>query len=398
MEAKQTLSSSQPRNDGEQPGLPPLVPETAGSATIVLSSDGLVQSWNPGMSIISGYEAPEAIGNHFEEFFREEDRRAQLPQRLLNDALARGCAEHEGWAQRKDRILFRTRILVSVMHDRSQEVTGFAVAIYYLSSDPKNARMSASPPLSNPEVQRRITQLEQQCHYLESELASRTQEMNTFSYAVTHDLQAPLRAITGYSNILQEEYHQQLDEEGKDIIEVITRNVDRANLLMQKALDFSRLYRRKISGQPINMKTVFEKVYQRLLSTESASRTISYELGDLPAGYGDPALIEEVVFQLLSNALKFTQPRSSATVRVRAQQTDEEIIYTVEDNGVGFDERYKVKLFDIFQRLHKKEFEGHGVGLAIVQLIVQKHGGRVWGGGKPNEGAAFSFTLPRENK
>ena len=251
-------------------------------------------------------------------------------------------------------------------------------------------------------VKQRTTELEKIRSHLEEEVSKRTleikmsnQELEAFSYSVSHDLRAPLRAIAGYSTILQEDYLGQVDEEGQRVIQIIIRNVTRMQKLIDDMLRFSRLTRQEISMSSINMKALFKEAYQRLLQAEPATRDIEFKISDIPDTKGDHAMISQMITNLVSNALKYTRLRKKAVIEVGSKTVDNMNIYFIKDNGVGFDEHYKDKLFEVFQRLHKDaEFEGTGVGLAIVQRVIFKHGGQVWGESSQGEGATFYFTLP----
>ena len=237
---------------------------------------------------------------------------------------------------------------------------------------------------------------------LESELKTKAealqnanQELESFSYSVSHDLRAPLRAVTGFSNILLEDYGEKLDDEGKRTIDTIVKNTLRMGRLIDDILAFSRLSRQEFSRYPVDMKGVFSETFAELLSNEPPDRKVKFTIDDLENTTGDRAMITQVATNLLSNALKFTRPRELAEIHVGGEIIGNDYVYFVKDNGVGFDERYKDKLFGVFQRLHKdEEFEGTGVGLANVKRIVNRHGGRIWAESQIDQGTAFYFTLP----
>lgn len=228
-----------------------------------------------------------------------------------------------------------------------------------------------------------------------TQLEAANKELESFSYSVSHDLRAPLRAIDGYTNILLEEYATILDEEGKRLCGVISRETKRMGKLIDNLLSFSRMGRREMHFQNVDMKTLVDSVIDELLKQQDRNR-IDLQVTDMPSVKGDSALMRQVWINLLSNAIKFTSRRERALIQVKASQTEEEIIYSVQDNGAGFEMEYVNKLFGVFQRLHTdSEFEGTGVGLAIVQKVIHRHGGRIWAEGKVGEGATFHFALPR---
>ncbi len=224
-------------------------------------------------------------------------------------------------------------------------------------------------------------------------LEAANKELEAFSYSVSHDLRAPLRAIDGFSLAVAEDYGTLLPEEGRRYLQVIRDGAQRMGTLIDDLLAFSRLSRRPLKVAPIEMHTLLRDVIEEL-SIQQEGRTVDIRLGDLPPASGDIALLRQVWLNLLSNALKYTRRRDPAIIEIGSILQGEEIVYFVRDNGTGFDMRYVEKLFGVFQRLHRaEEYEGTGVGLAIVQRVVHRHGGRVWADGKEDHGATFYFTL-----
>jgi PAS domain S-box-containing protein len=237
--------------------------------------------------------------------------------------------------------------------------------------------------------------LEEYREHLEEMVKERTAELEAFSYSVSHDLRAPLRAIDGFSKILFEDHSPNLNAEGNRILNVIQNNTAKMGQLIDDLLKFSRIGRQEITLSGINMKKLARSVFDELSSLES-KRLLTFKMDEMPNSNADRNLIQEVFANLLSNALKFTRPRKEAMIHVGAEASEDECIYYVKDNGVGFNMKYKSKLFQVFQRLHSvSDFEGTGVGLALVKRIIDKHGGRVWAEGELNKGATFYFTLPR---
>jgi light-regulated signal transduction histidine kinase (bacteriophytochrome) len=193
-----------------------------------------------------------------------------------------------------------------------------------------------------------------------------------------------------------EDYEPKLDAEGKRVLSVIQNETRRMGRLIDELLNFSRLGRQQMESSVLDMTALAQDVFQELTLHHSGNKP-QLDLQPLPPARGDEALIRQVFVNLLSNAIKFTRQREIAKIEMGSQTDTEQNIYYVKDNGVGFDARYADKLFGVFQRLHREdEFEGTGVGLALVQRIVGRHGGRVWAEGKVNEGATFYFTLPKE--
>jgi signal transduction histidine kinase/CHASE3 domain sensor protein len=224
-------------------------------------------------------------------------------------------------------------------------------------------------------------------------LETANNELEAFSYSVSHDLRAPLRAVNGFARILSEDYSDQLDDQLKRYLHLIRDNAGHMGRLIDDLLTFSRLSRQPLKKQPVALGEVARQVI-RDLSAEAESRQVEWVIGDIPSCRADSALIKQVFVNLLSNALKYSGKRPEARIEVGVQQANGTPTYFVKDNGVGFDMRYANKLFGVFQRLHKaEEYEGTGVGLAIVQRIVQRHGGRVWAEAAVDQGATFYFTL-----
>jgi PAS domain S-box-containing protein len=241
-------------------------------------------------------------------------------------------------------------------------------------------------------IQKLNADLEQQA----AKLQAANKELEAFSYSVSHDLRAPLRAIDGYTRILVEDYEASLDAEGKRICSVISREARRMGQLIDDLLSFSRLGRREMFTSRIDMTALAASVFDELVRDQDRSR-IDFQIGKLPSTKGDLALMHQVWVNLLSNAIKFASKKDRALIEVGGRQHRDENIYYVRDNGAGFDMEYANKLFGVFQRLHgESEFEGTGVGLAIVQRIIRRHGGRTWAEGEVEKGATFYFALPRK--
>ena len=228
---------------------------------------------------------------------------------------------------------------------------------------------------------------------LEAKVHERTAELESFSYSVSHDLRAPLRAIDGYARMLEEDYAGRLDAEAQRLIGVVRANARRMGQLIDDLLAFSRLSRQQPARARLDMSALAREVAHELRGGGPAT----IEVAPLPPAQADAALLRQVWTNLIGNALKYSAKKAEARVDIGAREDAGETVYWVRDNGAGFDMRYAQKLFGVFQRLHRAdEFEGTGVGLAIVQRIVARHGGRVWAEGEPGAGACFYFSLPKE--
>jgi light-regulated signal transduction histidine kinase (bacteriophytochrome) len=241
-------------------------------------------------------------------------------------------------------------------------------------------------------VEEEIKKLNQDLSRWAVKLVAANQELEAFSYSVSHDLRAPLRAINGFSRILLNEYAPQ-DPEARRYLLLMRDNAQQMGNLIDDLLTFSRLGRSPLKKQTVDHDELVRQTFVNLRD-EQRNRGIKISIGTLPACQADLALLKQVWVNLLANALKFTRQRQVACIEVGCQQIDTELIYFVKDNGVGFDMQYAHKLFGVFQRLHRaEEYEGTGVGLAIVQRVIHRHEGRVWAEAEVNKGATFYFTL-----
>jgi len=232
-----------------------------------------------------------------------------------------------------------------------------------------------------------------------SELEASVAELDAFSYSVSHDLRTPLRAVDGFSHILEEDYAAKLDDEGRRVLGVIRSEAQRMDRLISDLLSFSRLSRQRIQPEPIDMRAMAREVFDELMRQETG-RDVRLDLGTMEPAIGTKAMMRQVWVNLIGNAIKFTKGRKAAEIRIGMEtDKDGEKVYFIRDNGAGFDMRHADKLFGVFQRLHgAEEFPGTGVGLALVQRIIHRHKGRIWGEGEVGKGAAFFFTVPKAMK
>lgn len=222
------------------------------------------------------------------------------------------------------------------------------------------------------------------------------EELEAFTYSVSHDLRAPLRAINGYARFLLEDYAEQLDDEGKRFINTIRQNAEKMDELISDLLNLSRVSRSTLSYNEVDMGAVAESMYYEIASAQQQEE-FTLHFGEMPNARCDLTLIKQVWQNLISNALKYSARSDVKKIEIGGRDADGELVYWIKDHGAGFDNEYKDKLFGVFQRLHsEEEFEGTGVGLAIVQRIIHRHGGRVWAEGEPDKGACFYFSLPNK--
>jgi len=227
-----------------------------------------------------------------------------------------------------------------------------------------------------------------------AELIIANNDLESFSYSVSHDLRAPIRAINGYTKILIEDYSEKLDVDGIKVLQSISNNSNKMGELIDDLLAFSKLGRKQVIVSKINMTDLVHLVIGELLFEDGENIPV-FKIEMLPPAKGDRSLIKQVWINLIANAIKYSQYRSTTCIEIGAYQKDVHVVYYIKDNGAGFDMQYYDKLFGVFQRLHSSlEFTGTGIGLAIVHKIVNRHHGTVWAESKLNEGACFFFSLP----
>ncbi len=243
-------------------------------------------------------------------------------------------------------------------------------------------------------LRRENAELQERERQRSEELAAAYQDLESFSYSISHDLRAPLRSIDSFAQILQEDFAAGLDEEGRRVIGIIRDGSRKMDQLIVGLLEFSRAGRERLDLDSIDMTALAGAVAAEAAAVYTGAQPL-IDIADLPPAQGDATVIRQVWSNLIGNALKYSAKRPEPRVRISGRIEDREAIYQVEDNGAGFDMRYADKLFGVFQRLHRAEdFSGTGVGLAIVHRIIARHGGRVWAEGSPGVGARFQFSLP----
>jgi|SRR5579872_1155089 len=373
-----TLIAEQYLRTKEESRIRVLVEAVKDYAIFMLDPQGQVATWNEGARRLKGYEAEEIIGKHVSLFYLAHDQVSGKAETELRIATAEGRYEEEGWRVRKDGSKFWANVVITPIRDARGELTGFA----------KVTRDLTERRRADEELRAAVLRLEERTRQLEEA----NTELDGFTYSVSHDLRAPLRAINGFVQVLLEEHAPRLDEDGRRVAQIIHKNAQKMGQLIDDLLNFARLGRHEMRVSPVNMTALVRKAAEEVLDP---ARVIELRVAELPRAQGDAALLQQVWLNLLANAVKYTRPRSPAIIEVTAKRDDRETVYSIKDNGVGFDPRYVSKLFGVFQRLHTaSEFEGTGVGLALVQRIVRRHGGWAKAEGQLGQGATFSFALP----
>jgi len=244
----------------------------------------------------------------------------------------------------------------------------------------------------NENLEARVRERTHELELANAELAMANRDLESFSYSVSHDLRAPLRTLRGFCQIFSDDYAQAIPPDGRSLLDRMQESGARMSQLIEDLLAFSRLSRQPLAKSPVCLQAIANRLVRELRPKDA--RDLDVRIDALPDCHGDASLLEQVLANLLSNAFKFSRGRNPAVVEVSSAMRGDERVYWVRDNGAGFDMKHADKLFGVFQRLHpSSQFEGTGVGLSIVQRIIQRHGGRIWAEGRPGEGATFFFTL-----
>lgn len=339
--------------------------------------------WNANFEQVSGYSAAEIAAMHPLDFFTGSDK--ALVAARISEVFVKGESYAEAEFVSKDgrrTPYYFTGITLQL--DGQECLAGVGIDI--------TARRRAEA-----KIQELNTDLEHRVVERTAQLEAANKELEAFSYSVSHDLRAPLRAVDGFSQALVEDYGQSLPEEARHYVGTIRRETQRMGELIDDLLTFSRLSRASLERLPIDTNGLVRSVVKDMVAVAS-NRRIELNIEELPPCEGDLSLMKQVWINLISNAFKYTRRREPAVITIGSRFEQGTTVYYVKDNGAGFDMRYAHKLFGVFQRLHRAEdYEGTGVGLAIVQRIVHRHGGSVWAEAVVNEGATFYFTLNQES-
>lgn len=346
-------------------------------AILMLNPEGYITSWNTGAERIKGYKAHEIIGQHFSIFYPQEAQDQKHPEYELKVAAEKGWFEEEGWRVRKDKSLFWANVTVTALRNKQGELIGFS------------------------KITRDLTERKK----LEDALVSRSQQLETvnkeleaFSYSVSHDLRAPLRAVDGFSQAVLQLYGDKLEDRGKDYLNRIRHGSQEMAQLIDDMLTLSRLSRGELNiEEEVNLSQTVLEILNNLAQQEP-ERKIKLDIEEHIRVRGDKRLLQAVMENLINNAWKYTSKHPEAHIEFGKFQSNSTSIYYVKDDGAGFDMQYADKLFGAFQRLHgTAEFPGTGVGLATAARIIHRHGGEIWAEAEVEKGATFYFTLQPVN-
>ena len=344
-----------------------MVEEIVDYAIFLLDENGIIRTWNKGAERIKGYTSEEIIGTHFRIFYTQTDCERGIPEKLLHEAIKYGRTHTEGWRVRKDGSTFWASIVITALHDDANNVIGFT---------------KITKDLTDRKLIEDVRQLDQ-----------KNKELEQLVYITSHDLKEPLSSITGFARILERLYKERLDENGAKYLHYITESCHRMNDLIKALLDYSLIGRqRKLEEVNCNnvVNDVLENLYSAIHKTD-AKITVS----DLPVLKANTVELELLFQNLIGNAIKFHRKDISPNISVKAYRKDDAWEFVVSDNGIGIDDKFKERIFHIFQRLHgKKEFEGMGIGLSYCKKIVNLYGGQIWVESNPDHGSTFHFTIP----
>ena len=349
-----------------------------------------IQYWNTVAENQYGWTPAEVLGNHFIKFIKpqyaQESRKAVM-RHIVKEGFWSGELIHN----RRDGTLFPVQCTISKVYDAEGQDIGH---ITITSDITERKQVEKEIQMAQEEIKKMNEDLEDKVIERTQQLEASIKELEAFSYSISHDLRAPLRAINGFTKILVEDYGSHFDEEGKEITSVIANNAVKMGQLIDDLIFFTRIGRVDLKYSKIDMEKMIQSTYYDVTNIEERQR-IDFEIHDLENISGDHNMLKVVWKNLISNAVKFTANRETAKIEIYCTTEEQNIIYHIKDNGVGFDMRYIDKLFGVFQRLHTdEEFGGTGVGLALIKRIILQHKGNVWAKSELDKGAEFSFSLP----
>lgn len=382
--AERTLSLMQSNEDlkKSEERYSKMAEEVQDYAILLLSTEGYVLNWNKGAERIKGYHESEIIGRHFRIFYQPEDRESRLPETLLREATETGRAMHEGWRVRKDNTAFWASIVITALHDAENNIIGFTK----VTRDLTERKMA-----------------EERLQQYNRELEAQNRELEQFAYIASHDLQEPLRKIQTFTEILENNITDEVT--ARKYLEKITSSAQRMSQLVRSILEYSRLSVSEIVLERVDLNTVLDNV-KNDLELPISERGVQVIAEKLPAVKGIPIQLHQLFLNLLGNAIKFSDKDPAIRITARNLPAKENsrhpglrpgMKYTeiiVEDNGIGFEQKYASRIFTIFQRLHgQKAYPGTGIGLALCKKIVDNHNGHIHVESEPGKGSRFFIYL-----
>lgn len=370
-----------------------MIAEVQDYAIILLNRNGEIEDWNSGAEYIKGYTSQEVLGKHFRIFYTEEDKNQKLPEMLIDLAARKGRAQHEGWRVRKNGTKFWGSITITALHGSHDNVIGFT----------KVTRDLTERKLHEDRLKNKNLELEEK----NSALAEMNRELSSFAYISSHDLQEPLRKIQTFSSRILEVDEKALSEKGRDYFNRIQVAAQRMRLLIDDLLSYSRANAAERRYEITDLNKIIGDVIGDLENTIDEKKAV-IECSPLPTIEVIPFQFHQLLANLLSNSLKFVRQNTTPYILIRASIIPAEKVpdlpkkvsdlyhhITVTDNGIGFNPEYKIKIFDVFQRLHaREEYVGTGIGLAICKKIVENHFGVITAEGKSGSGANFHVYIP----
>jgi PAS domain S-box-containing protein len=351
-------------------------------AILMLDPEGNVLSWNAGAERLIGYRMEEILGLHV-SLFQPDDAPPFAADEALAVAARDGHFREEDWRVRKDGTRFWADVALTALRDRGGALRGYAMITHDMTE-----RRDAEE-----RIRALNAELEERVRHRTAELAQAVKDLEAFSYSVSHDLRAPLRAIDGFSNALLSRSADGLDDTGRHYLDRILAGAARMSGLIDDLLLLSRVSRSDLRRAPVDVGSVAASILDELRRRDP-DREVEVTIADGMRADADRRLLAVALENLIGNAWKFTSRKPRARIDVGAEPREGETVYFVRDDGAGFDMAYADKLFGAFQRLHdESEFEGTGIGLATAQRAIARHGGRIWAEGRPGAGATFFFTI-----
>ncbi|MGK7391961.1 MAG: PAS domain-containing sensor histidine kinase [Candidatus Cyclobacteriaceae bacterium M2_1C_046] len=351
-----------------------MIEEVDDYAILLLNNEGVIENWNKGAEKIKGYKEEEIIGKKVSVFYTEEDRKNNLPEQLLNQAIENGTISSDGWRVRKDGSLFWANVVLTALHDEDGGIIGFTKVTRDLTEKKKAD--------------------EKLLKYMH-ELEASNIELEQFAYIASHDLQEPLRMVTSFLTQLEKKYKDQLDEKAQRYIYFATDGAARMRRIILDLLEYSRVGRKEYELEELDMDELMEEVVQfhRTIIKEKDAEII-WE--DLPVIYAARTPVEQVLQNLIANAIKYQLPDVKPRVVIKSKELVKYWQFSVTDNGIGIEPEYFDKIFVLFQRLHQKEqYSGTGIGLAICKKIIENFRGRIWVESEEGKGSTFYFTIAK---